>query len=422
MAARGRNAVGTEMKKEDKSLHAGYLQEGHYRSSALKFVLLLGVVSLFADMTYEAARSITGPYLAVLGASATVVGVVAGLGEFIGYGLRIVSGVISDRTHQYWAITIAGYAINLLAVPMLGLAGNWQAAAILIMAERLGKAVRTPVRDAMLSHAAHAMGRGWGFGIHEAMDQVGAMIGPMIVAAVLAWKSSYQYGFAVLAVPAVLALAVLVVAWIIYPQPHTLEPSFQGDRAGALRSVFWLYLAAVSCIAVGFADYPLAAFHMKTRGLVSDKWIPLLYAGAMGIDALSALVSGRLYDKWGVPTLMGIVAASAWCAPLVFLSGLGPVILGIALWGVGMGAQESIIRAVVADIVPRSRRATGYGIFNAGFGLAWFAGSAMMGILYDRSLTALAAFSVVAQLSSLPLLYFLHKRLASKSCEKNQSV
>ena len=393
----------------------GDIEEGHRRTD-LRFILLLGTVSLFADMTYEAARGITGPYLAILGASATAVGIIAGFGELIGYGLRIVSGIISDRTHRYWAVTIAGYAINLLAVPALALAGNWPVAAILIMAERFGKAVRTPARDAMLSHATHDLGRGWGFGIHEAMDQVGAMIGPMIVAAVLAWKGSYAYGFAVLAVPALLALTVLFVARFTYPQPHTLEPSFQTDQAGAFRLTFWLYLAAVSCIAIGFTDYTLAAFHMKTAGIMADKWISLLYAGAMGVDALSALVFGRLYDRKGLPTLLGIVAVSAWSAPLVFLSGVGALIVGMVLWGVGMGTQESIIRAVVADIVPRDRRATGYGIFNAGFGLAWFAGSALMGILYDgRSLIALAAFSVAAQLASLPLLYFVHKRLVSES-------
>lgn len=378
---------------------------------ALRFVLLLGVVSLFADMTYEAARSITGPYLAILGASATVVGLVAGIGELIGYGLRIVSGVISDRTHRYWAITIAGYAVNLLAVPAMALAGSWEIAAVLIMAERFGKAIRTPARDAMLSHAAHGLGRGWAFGIHEAMDQIGAMIGPIIVTAVLAWKGSYEYGFAVLAVPALLALAVLAVARISYPHPHALEPSFHLGNGIGLRSTFWLYLAAVACIALGFADYPLAAFHMKTRGIVADKWIPLIYAGAMGVDALSALIFGRLYDKKGFPILLAMIAASAWSAPLVFLTGPVLLIVGMALWGIGMGAQESVIRAVVADIVPRDRRATGYGIFNAGFGLAWFLGSALMGLLYDRSLISLVTFSVVTQLLALPLIFLVHNRL-----------
>jgi MFS family permease len=388
------------------------LQKGAKRI-ALRFVLLLGVVSLFADMTYEAARSITGPYLAILGASATAVGIVAGSGELIGYGFRVVSGIVSDRTRRYWAVTILGYAVNLLAVPALALAGRWETAAVLIMAERFGKAIRTPARDAMLSHAAHGLGRGWAFGVHEAMDQVGAMIGPTIVAAVLAWKGSYQYGFAVLAIPAALALATLAVARIAYPQPHELEPSFPKGQAGEFRPIFWLYLAAVACIAVGFADYPLAAFHIKTAGIVADVWIPLIYAGAMGVDALSALLLGRLYDRRGIPVLTAVVAVSAWSAALVFLAGPVLLTLGMALWGVGMGAQESIIRAVVADIIPRDQRATGFGIFNAGFGLAWFVGSALMGLMYDWSILALAVFSVTAQLVSLPLLHIIHKRLTA---------
>ncbi len=383
------------------------------KNAALSFVLLLGAVSLFGDMTYEAARSISGPYLALLGASAAVVGVVAGLGEFIGYGFRIVSGLVSDRTHRYWTITIAGYVISLAAVPALALTDNWPAAAILMMAERFGKAVRNPARDAMLSHAAHEMGRGWAFGVHEAMDQVGAIIGPMIVAGVLAWKGSYHYGFAVLIIPALLALAVLVVARVTYPDPRALEPAFKPGEAGRLRPVFWLYLASAAFIALGFADFPLAAFHMKTAGILADKWIPLLYAGAMGVDALSALLLGRLYDRKGMSVLFFAVGATALSAPLVFLSGGGLLIAGMALWGIGMGAQESIVRAVVADMTPADRRATAYGLFNAGFGFAWFAGSSLMGVLYGKSIGGMVVFSVLAQLCSLPLLFTVGKRLKS---------
>lgn len=383
------------------------------RGKALGLVLLLGVVSLFADMTYEAARSITGPYLAILGASAAAVGVVAGLGELVGYGFRVVSGLISDRTHRYWVVAIAGYTVNLLAVPALALAGNWEVAAILIVGERFGKAIRTPARDAMLSHTAHGLGGGWAFGVHEALDQVGAIIGPGIVAAVLAWKGSYEYGFAVLIIPAAIALAVLVVARFVYPQPMVLEPPVGEEGSIGLRLTFWLYLAAASFIAFGFFDYPLAAFHMKSAGLVSDKWIPLVYSGAMGMDAISAILFGRLYDWKGFRVLLFVVLLAAWSAPLVFLAGHVLLIVGMVLWGIGMGAQESIMRAIVADIIPRDRRATGYGIFNAGFGFAWFAGSALMGVLYERSLVALAVFSVVSQLLSLPLLCLVYRRMSA---------
>src|ERR1700730_10431308 len=201
-------------------MHKG---NGLSKNTAIKFVILLGVVSLFADMTYEGARSITGQYLAILGASGTVVGIVAGLGELIGYGFRLVPGYVSDKTGKYWLITFIGYALNLFAVPLLSLAGNWPLAASLMILERLGKAIRNPSRDAMLSYATKETGRGWGFGLHEAMDQVGAVIGPLIVSCFLYYQGTYQTSFAILLIPALCALSVLVVARFLYPRPQDLE-------------------------------------------------------------------------------------------------------------------------------------------------------------------------------------------------------
>jgi len=156
---------------------------------------------------------------------------------------------------------------------------------------------------------------------------------------------------------------------------------------------------------LGFADYALMAFHMRAAGLVADRWIPVLYAAAMAVDAVAALVLGRLYDRLGLGVLLGVTATTAWSAPLVFPFGARFLWLGLFLWAVGMGAQESVVRALVAELVPHDRRATGYGIFNAVFGLAWFAGSAAMGILYsERSPAALAVFSTASQLAALPFL------------------
>jgi len=385
----------------------------NYHKTAMRFVLLLGVVSLFADMAYEAARSLTGPYLAILGASGAIVGFTAGAGELLGYGLRFFSGLLSDKTQRYWMITITGYAVNLLAVPLLALANHWGLAVTLIMAERIGKAIRTPARDVMLSHAAATVGRGWGFAVHEAMDQIGAMVGPIIVMLVLAINGSYRFAFAVLAIPAVLAITVLIIARINFPHPHKLEKGTENHRDGKLPRVFWLYLAAVGCMAAGFADYPLIAFHIKSHMLFDDKWIPLLYGCAMGIDALAALVFGRWYDKKGILALAAAIAVSAFFAVFAFSFVPVLIIAGILLWGVGMGAQESIIRAVVADIVPVRKRGAGFGLFNACFGIAWFLGSAAMGVLYDFSLPALIIFSILSQLASLPLLFFVQKRLSA---------
>lgn len=386
---------------------------GISKTAAIRFVVLLGVVSLFADMTYEGARSVTGPYLAILGASGTVVGLVAGLGELIGYGLRLASGIISDRTGRYWAITLAGYVLNLLAVPLLALAGRWELAALLIIAERTGKAIRTPARDAMLSHATHQTGHGWGFGLHEALDQVGAVLGPLIVAAVLYARGDYSVGFAALLVPAVLALAVLLTARFLYPRPQDLEVAPLAPKAQGLPRAYWLYLLAVALIAAGYADFPLIAFHFEKAAVATPAWIPVLYAVAMGVDALAALLFGRLFDRIGLSSLVVVSLLSALFAPLVFLGTLPVALLGMGLWGIGMGAQESIIRAAVAGMVPPSRRGSAYGLLNAGYGLAWFAGSALLGVLYDTSLPGLIAFSVIAQLVAVPLFVLVGRRTRS---------
>ena len=374
------------------------------RGRAVKFIVLLGVVSLFADATYEGARSITGPFLGSLGASATIVGIVAGLGELVGYALRLVSGYLSDRTGRYWTITLVGYVVNLLAVPVLALAGRWEIAAALIIAERFGKAIRNPPRDAMLSHATSEVGRGWGFGLHEALDQIGAVLGPLIVSAVLLMKGTYKSSFAVLLIPALIAVSILIVARILYPSPRDMEVVSEESSSRGFPKVYWLYLAAVALIAAGYADYPLIAYHFGKVSSVPRDWIPVFYAVAMGVDALAALVFGRLFDRVGLAVMIAAVVLSALFAPLVFLGGFGLALLGVALWGIGMGAQESIMRAAIANMVPADRRGTAYGVFNTGYGVFWFVGSALMGYLYDISIPSLVAFSIVVQLISIPIL------------------
>jgi len=374
---------------------------------ALRFILLVGAVSLFADMTYEGARSITGPYLAMLGASATAVGFVAGFGELIGYAVRLASGYLSDRTGRYWAVTIFGYCVNLLAVPLLALAGSWEAAAVLIVLERMGRAFRTPARDAMLSHAAGHTGLGWGFGLHEALDQTGAVLGPLALGAVLYFGGGYRAGFAVLLIPALLALAVLLAARLLYPRPRDFELSGPALEGRGLPASFWAYLAAVALIAAGYADFPLIAYHFGKAEVIAPAWIPVLYAVAMATDAIAALALGRMFDRIGVATMIVATLGSLLAAPLAFLGGATAAIAGMALWGVGMGAQESIMRAAIAQLAPGERRGTAYGVFNALYGVAWFAGSVLLGALYDRSVVALVVASTLLQAASLPVLLWL---------------
>ncbi|BAY51588.1 major facilitator superfamily MFS_1 [Thermostichus vulcanus NIES-2134] len=373
------------------------------RGSALSFVVLLGVVSLCADATYEGARSLTGVYLGVLGASGTVVGLVAGLGECIGYGLRLVIGYVSDRTRAYWRITTLGYAINTIAVPLMALANRWEVLAALMIAERTGKAIRTPPRDVLLSYGASQLGRGFGFGLHEAMDQVGAVVGPLMVAGVFALTQHYQWSFAVLAIPALIGGSVLWVTQRQYPQPRDFETVVQDLDTKRLPTLFWIYLLAVAFLGAGYVDFPLIAFHLQQGNSLQTSEIPLLYALAMGVDAVAALLFGHLLDRMGILALILAVVVSVGFAPLVFLS--SAVIWGMVLWGIGMGAQESIVRAIVANLVPPERRGSAYGLFSMGYGLAWFLGSWLMGLLYDRSLGLLVLVSLVLQLLGLSLLW-----------------
>ncbi len=378
---------------------------------ALKFVVLIGVVSFFADFTYEGARSITGPYLAILGASATLVGFIAGFGELLGYGLRLVSGRLSERTGEFWPITLFGYVVQMSAVPLLALAPNWRIAGLLIVVERIGKAIRNPPRDVMLSHAAKQIGYGWGFGLHEALDQFGALFGPLVVAAVLAARGNYKTAFAILLVPAIVTLLLLVFARFSYPKPEDLEVSVSNVEASGLPPVFWIYLVGAGLVAAGFADFSLMAYHFEKASVIPNIWVPVFYSVAMGVSGIGSLLFGHLFDRVGIWILVPLTLIAAASAPLVFLGGFWVALIGSALWGLGMGVHESIIPAAVASMVPQQRRPSAYGIFTAGYGVCWFIGSVIIGRLYDVSVFALIVFSVLAQMVAIPIFVNVNKRL-----------
>ena len=381
------------------------------RNRALKFVVLIGVVSFFADFTYEGARSITGPYLAILGASATLVGFIAGFGELLGYGLRLVSGRLSERTGEFWPITLFGYVVQMSAVPLLALAPNWRIAGLLIVVERIGKAIRNPPRDVMLSHAAKQIGYGWGFGLHEALDQFGALFGPLVVAAVLAARGNYKTAFAILLVPAIVTLLLLVFARFSYPKPEDLEVSVSNVEASGLPPVFWIYLVGAGLVAAGFADFSLMAYHFEKASVIPNIWVPVFYSVAMGVSGIGSLLFGHLFDRVGIWILVPLTLIAAASAPLVFLGGFWVALIGSALWGLGMGVHESIIPAAVATMVPHQRRPSAYGIFTAGYGVSWFVGSVIIGRLYDVSVFALIVFSVLAQMVAIPIFVNVNKRL-----------
>ena len=407
------------------------MKKKKHLSRAMLFILLFGIVSLFSDMTHEGAASIRGAYLSLLGASAGVIGFVSGLGELIGYSMRYVFGRLTDRTKQYWPMVILGYVLDIAAVPALALVGEhgWIAACLLLVIQRMGKAVKKPAKDTVMSFAASQEGVGKSFAIQEALDQIGAFLGPVLLYLVMLFRQegsgyrAYAICFAVLAVPGALTLILLLITRSKFPNPEQFEPGPKEYIPFRLEKKFKLYMTGISLFAFGFIDYSLVIMHVsrhftdlagklsETSALVNSGTLPLLYAGAMLVDAVAALVFGLLYDKKGVRALAWSTLLSAPFAIFVFVFDSVPaLLLGVALWGVGMGAQESILKAAVTKLVPKSSRATGYGIFECSFGLFWFLGSWLLGVLYDVSIPAMVILSVAAQVAAVPLYLASAKR------------
>ena len=379
--------------------------------SALQFVVIIGIANFFADFTYEGARGIVGPFLGSLGASAATIGFVAGLGELMGYGLRSFSGYFADRSHRHWSFALAGYAVNMLAVPALALATRWPLAATLVVAERTGRGLRKPTVEAMLSYAGRSIGAGWVFGLNEALDQAGATIGPLLMALILYFNGGFRTGFGVLLIPALFCLAILLVARLLHPRPHELERDTGHAFATTnLRRAYWIYLAAGSLIAAGFADFALIGFHFHKANIVSANLIPVFYAVAMASSALASIPLGRLFDRFGPNISLFAFVISAAAAPFVFLGSATFALVGMVFWGIGMAAQGSLLQAMLTDVIPPEKRSTAFGLFDTGYGIAWFLGSAIMGLLYDKSILAVALFSVILQVAATPILIIANKQ------------
>lgn len=400
-------------------------------SKAMVFILLFGIVSLFSDMTHEGASSIRGAYLTLLGASAGAIGFISGLGELIGYSMRYVFGKFTDKTKQYWPMTVTGYILDIIAVPALALVGEqgWLWACILLVIQRMGKAIKKPAKDTIMSFAASQEGVGKSFGIQEVLDQIGAFLGPVLLYLVMLFKTGktafqiYSACFAVLAIPGAITLILLLITKHKFPNPEQFEPAPKEYIPFKMKKEFVLYIAGISLFAFGFIDYSLIIMHVsrtytslapglaETSALLNSGTLPLLYAGAMLVDAVAALFFGFMYDKKGVKALVWSTMISASFPIFIFAADSVPMLLtGIALWGVGMGAQESILKAAVTSMVPKTSRATGYGIFECCFGIFWFLGSWLLGTLYDISIPVMVIVSVAAQMASIPLYIFSSKK------------
>lgn len=396
-------------------------------------IIIFGIISLLGDMVYEAARSANSQYFNLLNVNAAQVGLVFGIGEFLGYMLRLFSGIISDKSGKYWLFIFIGYGM-LIVIPLMGLTKNWNILIVLILMERIGKSLRSPAKDTIVSGVAeNQVGIGFAFGLQEALDQIGAFLGPLIFTLVfyLAGKdgiSVYQLGYKVLVIPFILLMFFVTFAYRKIEREH-LVPSldakeFQNEKLGP---TFWAYTAFTFFCTLGFVNFSTIGFHLKANNLMSDGDITLLYAIAMIVDALTALIVGRAYDsqkkktarKTGGLLVLVLIPFITVLLPFLTLSySTTLIITGMVIFGIVMGTHETIMRSAIADIAPFHKRGTSYGVFNTGYGLALLGGSSLMGWFYNLDkigliigLTCLSEFIAI-------LLYIKMNRLVKASAKQ----
>jgi MFS family permease len=375
-------------------------------SGSFAFVLVMGIVNLFADVSYEGGASINGPFLTQLGLGAAGITVVAGVGETLGYGIRSIAGHVADRSGRYWLVTFVGYAVNLLAVPAMALADGWVVAALFVFLERIGRAIRKPTVEAMLSYAAGEGRRGWVYALNNALDETGAMLGPVLMALALSHHWPLRQCYAWLLASSVGAMIVLAAARMIFPVPAHLEPDAPAHvKEARFTRAYWLTMAGGSLFGAGMTTYELASVHLASVAHVAQASIPLWLAFGTAVAALSSLALGKLYDRASLPTSIGAVIASALFAPVFFLgSGMIPL-LALGLLGVAYATQDSLFKSMIAGVMPRGRRGAAFGVFYLGYGGGWLVGSIAIGLLYDHARPWLAAFVALAQLGAIPFFW-----------------
>lgn len=395
------------------------------KKNAIVLIVLFGIISLLGDIIYEGARSVNGPYLNTLGANAAIVGLVVGVGELLGYAIRLFSGYFSDKAQAHWFFTIVGYGL-LMAVPLLALSNYWQVAAVFIVLERIGKGLRSPARDTLVSHATKQVGTGFGFGISEFLDQIGATTGPLIFTFFFIYVGSaqktvadYQHGYSLFWFPFVMLLMIVFITFFKFKTPSNLEETIP-NRSSKMSKVFWMYSLFTFVTTVGFINFAIVGYHLKVNGIVSDAHIPFFYAIAMVVDAIFGIIVGKMYDKLkikhtneqaGLLILLFIPILTATILPLLFSDILSIILIAIFLWGIVMGSHETIMKAAIADLTPITKRGTGYGIFNAIYGVSLFVGSVFAGYLYDISISLMIYAFICTEFLSIVVFIVLKKEI-----------
>lgn len=376
-------------------------------------ILLFGVVSLVGDIIYEGARGIVPDYLYFLGASAVIVGLVGGLGEFIGYAVRLISGYLADSSRAYWLFIFIGYGL-IVSIPLLGFTNAWVIAIIFVLLERLGKAIRAPSRDTALSIVSKGVGAGKAFGLHELLDQIGAIVGPLIVAALMAYSSNnYHLTFCFLLLPFVILVVALIINYKKTAPKIIFEPKTPESKVKLERS-FYIYTFAVIINTIGLIPVALILYQASILlNPIGQAWVvPLIYLLVQGVDAGIALLAGYAYDKYGAKVLAVAFILSIFPSLFAFaVTGLATLLIAAAFFGVVLGMQESIYRAAVTQFTPVSSRGTAYGIFNTGLGVGFLISGGIFGLFlqYNVNFAITLLFVILTQIVATVILLRMHR-------------
>lgn len=385
---------------------------------AFQFVFMIGIVNLFAEMTYEGGAAMNGQFMGVLGASAFTVSLVAGMGEFFGFIIRTVSGYLGDKIAKPWLIAFIGYSLNLFALPLMVFVDHWQVAAALIFAERIGRAIRKPTIESMLSYTTKKLGSGWVYALNTALSDIGATISPLLMALILFHKTDYQIAYAFLFISSICALIILSLTRRKFSNPTELEKG--GAPTATLKKFtppYWLYMLAGAFFASGLMSYELVAFHLAKTHLIKISWIPLFLALSTFSSIIASLILGTFYDRIGLKIVLIGIFISACFSPIVFLGGFWGALVGMCVWGLAYAIQDSSLKAIIVNLLPAGKRGLGFGLFYTGYGTGWLLGSVTMGLLYDYSRNIMIIYAVIMQLISLPI--FLIAKNAENKITQN---
>jgi MFS family permease len=375
-------------------------------------IVIIGFVSLFGDFTYEGARSIIPQYFATLGGSALLLGIVLGVSEFAGYAIRLVSGRFADKHRNYWQIMFVGYAINLFAVPLLALAGNYIIAAILIFLERFGRGIRVPPRDYVISNAASKGKVGRAFAIEEGLDQTGAIIGPLSMALILFYRMTYQTAFSFLLIPAIIAIIVLFLAYRYYGK-EKLARKKNVPMKPMSSGRFMLYSIAIAVSAAGVYQAAFVLYGANDSGITAYV-IPLIFLVAMAGEGFFGFIFGLLYDRIGRNLVYAGLALSIFIP--IFLAGGGLLLFAAAalFYGAVIGVQDTVMRAVVGTMISPEKRGSAFGIFNAFYGFGFLVSGIAVGYLF-YSIGSIIEYVIVMQVIAFILLVLSFRKTGNRS-------